>query len=199
MYFGSMAVLFPFSLHALFPLTELFLILDFTDSSASEWSQRDDIPYWFDQHAYNNEGQGSQDEKRWSSHLHSSLTQLHDSRPLYRTSSYPEQQRQLQHQLQHCSSEPVSNWFDQHFNDSETTEDGKRWSSQPHSSIAHLQESKPLYRTSSYPDKRQELTRFSSEPILVPKSSFTSYPSWWYVPTVFSKSQYMSFENSFSC
>ncbi|XP_028203657.1 protein PAT1 homolog isoform X2 [Glycine soja] len=146
------------------------------NSSASEWSQRDDIPYWFDQHAYDPEGQGFQDGKRWSSHPHSSLTQLHDSRPLYRTSSYPEQQRQLQHQLQHCSSEPVSNWFDQHFNDSETTEDGKRWSSQPHSSIAHLQESKPLYRTSSYPDKRQELTRFSSEPILVPKSSYTSYP-----------------------
>nr|KYP49117.1 hypothetical protein KK1_029149 [Cajanus cajan] len=65
------------------------------------------------------------------------------------------------------------NWFDQNAYDSE---DGKRWSSQPHSSIAHLQESKPLYRTSSYPDKQQELTRFSSEPILVPKSSFTSYP-----------------------
>ncbi|RZB98493.1 Protein PAT1-like, partial [Glycine soja] len=173
-----MAVLFLFSLHALFPLAELFLILYFTDSSASEWSLRDDIPYWFDQHAYNNEGQGSQDEKRWSSHLHSSLTQLHDSRPLYRTSSYPEQQRQLQHQLQHCSSEPVSNLYDQHFYDSETIEDGKRWSSHPHSSIAHLQESKPLYRTSSYPNKRQELTHFSSEPILVPKSSFTSYPSW---------------------
>uniref|UniRef100_A0A151UH32 Uncharacterized protein n=1 Tax=Cajanus cajan TaxID=3821 RepID=A0A151UH32_CAJCA len=73
----------------------------------------------------------------------------------------------------HC--EPVPNWFDQHFYDSETTEDGKRWSSQPHSSIALLQESKPLYRTSSYPDKRQELTRFSSEPIFLPKSSFT-YP-----------------------
>ncbi|KAG5001080.1 hypothetical protein JHK87_022152 [Glycine soja] len=174
-----MAVLFLFSLHALFPLAELFLILYFTDSSASEWPLRDDIPYWFDQHAYNNEGQGSQDEKRWSSHLHSSLTQLHDSRPLYRTSSYPEQQRQLQHQLQHCSSEPVSNLYDQHFYDSETIEDGKRWSSHPHSSIAHLQESKPLYRTSSYPNKRQELTHFSSEPILVPKSSFTSYPSWW--------------------
>ncbi|XP_027354943.1 protein PAT1 homolog isoform X2 [Abrus precatorius] len=146
------------------------------NSSASEWSQRDDVPYWSDQHAYDSEGQGTRDGKRWSSHPHSSLTQLQDSRPLYRTSSYPEQQRQLQHHLQHCSSEPVPNWFDQHFYDSETTEDGKRWSSQPHFPIAHIQESKPLYRTSSYPDKRQELTRFSSEPILVPKSSFTSYP-----------------------
>ncbi|KAK7313891.1 hypothetical protein VNO77_39095 [Canavalia gladiata] len=146
------------------------------NSSASEWSQRDDVPYWLDQHGYDSEGQGSQDGKRWSSHPHSSLTQLQDSRPLYRTSSYPEQQRQLQHHLQHCSSEPVPNWFDQHFYDSGTTEDGNRWSSQPHSSIAYLQESKPLYRTSSYPDKRQELTRFSSEPILLPKSSHTSYP-----------------------
>ncbi|KAK7342864.1 hypothetical protein VNO80_25820 [Phaseolus coccineus] len=146
------------------------------NSSASEWSQRDDIPYWFDQHSYDSEGQGSQDGNRWSSHPHSSVTQLHDSKPLYRTSSYPEQQRQLQHQLQHCSSEPVPNWFDQHFYDSENTEDGNRWSSHPHSSTAQLQESKTLYRTSSYPDKRQELTRFSSEPILAPKSSFTSYP-----------------------
>ena len=171
-----MTVLSSISHHAFFQLTELFLFLYLSDSSASEWSQRDDIPYWFDPHSYDSEGQGSQDGNRWSSHPHSSLTQLHDSRPLYRTSSYPEQQRQLQHQLQHCSSEPVPNWFDQHFYDSENTEDGKRWSSQPHSSAAQLQESKTLYRTSSYPEKRQELTRFSSEPIFAPKSSFTSYP-----------------------
>ncbi|XP_061357892.1 protein PAT1 homolog [Gastrolobium bilobum] len=144
------------------------------NSSASDWSQRDDVPYWFDQHAYDSEG--SQDGKKWSSHPHSPLTYLQESKPLYRTSSYPEQQRQQQHPLQHCSSEPVPNWFDAHFLDSETAENGNKWSSQPHSSIAHLQESKPLYRTSSYPDKRQELARFSSEPILVPKSSFTSYP-----------------------
>ncbi|CAL0333669.1 unnamed protein product [Lupinus luteus] len=147
------------------------------NSSASEWSQREDVPYWFDQQAY--ESEGSQDGSRWSSHLHSPVTHLHlqESKPLYRTSSYPEQLRQEQHRLQHCSSEPVPNWlFDQPFYDSETSEDGKRWSSQPHSSIVHLQESRPLYRTSSYPDKQQELPRFSSEPILLPKSSFTSYP-----------------------
>ncbi|OIW20216.1 hypothetical protein TanjilG_06636 [Lupinus angustifolius] len=145
------------------------------NSSASEWSQRDDIPYWFDQHAY--ESEGSQDGKRWSSHPHSSVTHLQESKPMYRTSSYPEKQPQEQYRLQHCSSEPVSNWFfDQPFYDSETSEDGKRWSSQSQSSIGHFKESKPLYRTSSYPDERQELTRFSSEPILLPKSSFTSYP-----------------------
>ncbi|RDX85817.1 Protein PAT1-like 1, partial [Mucuna pruriens] len=145
------------------------------ENSTSEWSQREDSLNWFDQNAYDSEG--STDGKRWSSQPHSSLAHLHDSKPLYRTSSYPEQQRQEQHyHLQHCSSEPVPNWLDQHFYDTETANDGKRWSSQPHSSIAHLQESKPLYRTSSYPDKQQELPRFSSEPILVPKSSFTSYP-----------------------
>ena len=68
------------------------------------------------------------------------------------------------------------NWYDQNAYDSEGSTDGKRWSSQPHSSLAHLHDSKPLYRTSSYPEKQQELPRFSSEPILVPKSSFTSYP-----------------------
>ncbi|KAL2331113.1 hypothetical protein Fmac_018694 [Flemingia macrophylla] len=147
------------------------------ENSISEWSQREDSLNWFDQNAYDSEG--SMDGKRWSSQPHSSLAHLPDSKPLYRTSSYPEQQRQEQHyHLQHCSSEPVPNWLDQHFYDTETAhdQDGKRWSSQPHSSIAHFQESKPLYRTSSYPEKQQELTRFSSEPILVPKSSFTSYP-----------------------
>ncbi|PNY06874.1 hypothetical protein L195_g003354 [Trifolium pratense] len=144
------------------------------DSSASEWSQRDDFSYWADHHTYDSEG--SQDAKRWSSHPHSSITHLQESKPLYRTSSFPEQQRQLQHQLQHRSSEPVPNWFDQQFYDIQTADDDKRWSSHPHSSISHIEGPKPLYRTSSHPDKRQELPRFSSEPTLAPKSSFTSYP-----------------------
>lgn len=142
--------------------------------SASDFPQRDEVHNWFDQNAYDSEG--SIDGKRWSSQPQSSLAHLQNPKPLYRTSSYPEQQRQDQnYHLQHCSSEPVHNWLDQHIYDTETTYDGKRWSSQPHSGIPQLQES-PLYRTSSYPDKQQELTRFSSEPILLPKSSFTSYP-----------------------
>ncbi|KAI4333346.1 hypothetical protein L6164_018173 [Bauhinia variegata] len=144
-------------------------------SSAAEWAQRDDVPNWFDQHVYDSEG--DQDGKRWSSHPHSSLPHLQESKPLYRTSSYPEQLRhQPPYPLQHCSSEPVPNWFDQHIYDNESAQDGKRWSSQPHSSLAYLQESKPLYRTSSYPDQRQPQPHFSSEPILVSKSSFTSFP-----------------------
>lgn len=138
------------------------------NSSASEWSQRDDVPYWVDE--------GSQDGKRWSSHPHSSVAHIQESKPLYRTSSYPEQQRQLQHQLQHRSSEPVPNWFDQQLYDSETAEADRRWSSHPHSPISHLEGPMPLHRTSSYPDKQQELHRFLSEPIWAPKSSFTSYP-----------------------
>lgn len=68
--------------------------------------------------------------------------------------------------------------------DSECYEDGKRWSSQP-----QLSSSRPLYRTSSYPQQQQQLQRtssypqqqqqlqhFASEPILLPKSSFTSFP-----------------------
>lgn len=68
--------------------------------------------------------------------------------------------------------------------DSECYEEGKRWSSQP-----QLSSSRPLYRTSSYPQQQQQLQRtssypqqqaqlqhFASEPILVPKSSFTSFP-----------------------
>ncbi|XP_057948761.1 protein PAT1 homolog isoform X2 [Malania oleifera] len=67
------------------------------------------------------------------------------------------------------------NWFDQHICDNEGIQDGKRWSSQPHSSSACLSDSKPLHRTSSYPEQQPQ-PHFSSEPILVPKSSFTSYP-----------------------
>ncbi|KAL7128684.1 hypothetical protein ABFS83_13G010300 [Erythranthe nasuta] len=60
--------------------------------------------------------------------------------------------------------------------DSECYEENKRWSSQPHLSQMYLQESKPLYRTSSYPEQQPQLQHFNSEPILVPKSSFTSFP-----------------------
>ncbi|KAL2331114.1 hypothetical protein Fmac_018695 [Flemingia macrophylla] len=143
------------------------------ENSAAEWSQKDDVLNWYEPNAYDNEG--SLDGRRMSSQPHSSLSQLHEPKPLYRTSSYPEQQRQEQHhQLQ--PSELAPNWFDQHLYGTETTLDGKRWSSQPHSTIAHLQESRPLHRTSVYPDKQQEFQHFSSEPILVPNSSFTSYP-----------------------
>ncbi|KAJ4975620.1 hypothetical protein NE237_000726 [Protea cynaroides] len=68
------------------------------------------------------------------------------------------------------------NWLDPHIFDSESVQEGKRWSSQPHPLSGHVTESKPLYRTSSYPQQQQQHQHFSSEPILIPKSSFTSYP-----------------------
>ncbi|XP_057487650.1 protein PAT1 homolog isoform X2 [Actinidia eriantha] len=78
------------------------------------------------------------------------------------------------------------NWFDQQVLDADSSQEGKRWSSQPHSSPACFPESKPLYRASSYPEQQQQQQQqhqhqhqhqhFSSEPILIPKSSFTSYP-----------------------
>ncbi|XP_019443735.1 PREDICTED: uncharacterized protein LOC109348014 [Lupinus angustifolius] len=144
------------------------------ENSISKWEQRDGVLNWIDQNAYDSEG--SLDGKSWSSRPHTSAAHLHESKSLYRTSSYPEQQMQQQQQhLQHCSSEPVHNLLDQPFYDT-AQDDGKRWSSQPYSSTEYLHEPKPLYRTSSYPEKQQELLRFSSEPILAPKSSFTSYP-----------------------
>ncbi|KAI4323163.1 hypothetical protein L6164_022792 [Bauhinia variegata] len=144
-------------------------------SSAAELAQRGDVPNWFDHHIYDSEG--DQDGKRWSSHPRSSFPHLLESKPLYRASSYPEQlQHQPQRPLQHQSSEPVPNWFDQNIYDSETAQDGQRWSSLQHSSLAHIQESKPLYRTSSYPDQGQPQPHFYSEPILAPESSFISFP-----------------------
>ncbi|KAK9937551.1 hypothetical protein M0R45_014331 [Rubus argutus] len=76
--------------------------------------------------------------------------------------------------------ESFPNWIDEEIFDAESIQDGKRWSSGPFSSIRPT-EAKPLYRTSSYPEppqqpQQQQHQYFSSEPILVPKSSFTSYP-----------------------
>ncbi|XP_075476415.1 protein PAT1 homolog 2-like [Primulina tabacum] len=67
-------------------------------------------------------------------------------------------------------------WLDHRMSDSECYDENKRWSSQPHLSSLYHPESKPLHRTSSYPQQQPQLQRFSSEPILVPKSSFTSFP-----------------------
>lgn len=101
----------------------------FSGSSAAEWAQGDDYPSWLDQQVFDNEGVS--DAKRWPTQPYSSSHYMGESRHVYRTSSFPEQQQQ------------------------------------------------PLYRTSSYPDQQQQLQhnqQFSSEPIHVPKSPFTSYP-----------------------
>ncbi|XP_022734932.1 uncharacterized protein LOC111288344 isoform X3 [Durio zibethinus] len=69
-------------------------------------------------------------------------------------------------------------WLDQQALETDSIPEGKRWSSQPSPNL----DSKHLYRTSSYPEQQQLLQQhqhhqhFSSEPILVPKSSYTSYP-----------------------
>ncbi|XP_022135286.1 protein PAT1 homolog 1 isoform X2 [Momordica charantia] len=69
--------------------------------------------------------------------------------------------------------EGFSNWLAQQAYDDESAQEGKRWSSHPHSSS--LAESTSLYRTSSYPDQpqpQQYHQQFSSDPILVPKSPY---------------------------
>ncbi|KAG6722978.1 hypothetical protein I3842_03G188200 [Carya illinoinensis] len=67
------------------------------------------------------------------------------------------------------------NWLDPHMFGTDSVEEEKRWSSQPQPS-ARIPEYQPLYRTSSYPEQQPVLHRYSSEPILVPKSTFTSFP-----------------------
>ncbi|XP_018471481.2 protein PAT1 homolog 2 [Raphanus sativus] len=47
------------------------------------------------------------------------------------------------------------------------------WASHPHSSA----NSNSLHRTSSYPQQQAQLQHYSSEPIIVPESTFTSFPS----------------------
>ncbi|KAI3466344.1 hypothetical protein Pfo_023007 [Paulownia fortunei] len=77
-----------------------------------------------------------------------------------------------------------TNWFDQRAFDAETIHESKKGSSQPYSSSARFMEPSSLHRTSSYPEQQQQHPQqqqnlrhpYSSEPILIPKSSFTSYP-----------------------
>ncbi|XP_020673133.1 protein PAT1 homolog 2 [Dendrobium catenatum] len=65
-----------------------------------------------------------------------------------------------------------SNWSDQQILDAESVQEGKRWWSQPHSSPVRHFESRPLYRTSSYPEQPLQ-QQHTTAPIL-PKSSYTS-------------------------
>uniref|UniRef100_A0A1D1YKY2 Protein PAT1 1 n=1 Tax=Anthurium amnicola TaxID=1678845 RepID=A0A1D1YKY2_9ARAE len=67
-----------------------------------------------------------------------------------------------------------SSWLDQQILDAENVQEGKRWWSQPQSSSSRIAESKPLHRTSTYPQQQQPHSPL--EPVLIPKSSFTSYP-----------------------
>ncbi|MQM18696.1 hypothetical protein Taro_051691 [Colocasia esculenta] len=104
-------------------------------SSAADWPQEPDVTNWLDQRVF--DAENVQDGKQWWSQP-SSSAHFTESKLLFRTSSYPEQQQQ-----QHSHSEPI------------------------------LMLNKPLHRTSSYPQQQQHV---ASEPIRVPKSSFTSYP-----------------------
>ncbi|CAK7340370.1 unnamed protein product [Dovyalis caffra] len=69
-----------------------------------------------------------------------------------------------------------ASWLDQQMFSAENAQDGKRWSSQPQPSSARFSESKPLYRTSSYPQQPLQQPHFATELIPVPKSNFTSFP-----------------------
>ncbi|KAL9286880.1 hypothetical protein AtEden1_Chr4g0290461 [Arabidopsis thaliana] len=64
-----------------------------------------------------------------------------------------------------------TSWLDQHTLEEQVQE--ASWSSQPQSSP----NSNSLYRTSSYPQQQTQLQHYSSEPIIVPESTFTSFPS----------------------
>nr|AMP82900.1 membrane protein YCF1 [Catalpa bungei] len=77
-----------------------------------------------------------------------------------------------------------TNWFDQRAFEAESVHESKKWSSHPYSSSARFMDPNSLHRTSSYPEPQQQHPQppqnlqhhHSSEPILIPKSSFTSYP-----------------------
>ncbi|CAL9225412.1 unnamed protein product [Arabidopsis halleri] len=63
-----------------------------------------------------------------------------------------------------------TSWLDQNTLEEQVQE--ASWSSQPQSSA-----NSSLYRTSSYPQQQTQLQHYSSEPIIVPESTFTSFPS----------------------
>ncbi|KAF5725562.1 hypothetical protein HS088_TW23G00286 [Tripterygium wilfordii] len=70
----------------------------------------------------------------------------------------------------------VASWLDQQMPCMEDALELKRWSSQPQLSFARFSESKPLYRTSSYPEQPPHQHNYTSEPFMVSKSNFTSFP-----------------------
>ncbi|GER48250.1 protein PAT1-1-like protein, partial [Striga asiatica] len=62
-------------------------------SSATEWTRDADFPDWLDHHISDSECY--EESNRWSSQPHLSSMNLPEPKPLYRTSSYPQQQQQL--------------------------------------------------------------------------------------------------------
>ncbi|KAE8708066.1 lysine-specific histone demethylase 1-like protein 1 [Hibiscus syriacus] len=70
-------------------------------SSAADWSQDGDYLNWMDQNMF--DAEDAQDVNKWSSQLHLSSASVPELKPLYRTSTYPQQQPQPQH----FSSEPI--------------------------------------------------------------------------------------------
>ncbi|WOG91835.1 hypothetical protein DCAR_0311090 [Daucus carota subsp. sativus] len=66
-------------------------------------------------------------------------------------------------------------WLDQHISDTESFQESKRWSSQPHLSSVLVPESKPIYRTASYP-LQQHQQQYPIETNLESESAFSSYP-----------------------
>ncbi|KAK8507755.1 hypothetical protein V6N13_140500 [Hibiscus sabdariffa] len=70
-------------------------------SSAAEWAQDGEYLNWMDQNMFDTEN--AQEVKRWSSQPHLSSPPVPELKPLYRTSTYPQQQPQPHH----FSSEPI--------------------------------------------------------------------------------------------
>lgn len=75
----------------------------------------------------------------------------------------------------------MPNWNGRQILDSDAIKDDKAWSAQPFSSLDFVEQRKPN-RATLFPEPQRQLhqensqQQFSSEPILVPKPSFVSYP-----------------------
>ncbi|CAL9097095.1 unnamed protein product [Musa acuminata var. zebrina] len=61
-------------------------------SSTADWAQEADFPSWIDQEIL--DAEDVQEGKRWWSQPDATLSQFSELKPLYRTSSYPQQQQQ---------------------------------------------------------------------------------------------------------
>ncbi|KAK8541691.1 hypothetical protein V6N13_137716 [Hibiscus sabdariffa] len=70
-------------------------------SSATDWAQDGDYLNWMDQNMF--DAEDAQEGKRWSTQPHLSPAPVPELKPLYRTSTYPQQQPQPLH----FSSEPI--------------------------------------------------------------------------------------------
>ncbi|KAG7587584.1 hypothetical protein ISN45_Aa02g027530 [Arabidopsis thaliana x Arabidopsis arenosa] len=115
--------------------------------------------------------------------LASTFSKLNREPDVYRSTGPITDRRSIQNSLaaEWTHGEELPNWYGRPILDSDAIKEDKASSAHPFSSLDLVEQRNPD-RTKLYPEPQRQLhqdhnqQQFSSEPILVPKSSFVSYP-----------------------